>query len=75
MVWADDDFSYFYWLNRLSKFGHGVVPDHVSFSGIFFFLYSELDGLCPRPSICRQNKNDSDSDSIIHMLIDDRFDS
>ena len=30
MVWADDDFSYCDWLNRLSKFGHGVVPDHVS---------------------------------------------
>ena len=38
MVWADDDFSYFDWLNRLSKFGHGVVPDHVSFCGIFFFF-------------------------------------
>ena len=48
---ADDDFSYFDWLNRLSKFGHGVVPDHVSFCGIFFFFNSELDGLCPRPSI------------------------
>ena len=49
MVWADDDFSYFDWLNRLSKFWHGVVPDHVSFCGIFFFfLNSELDGLCPR---------------------------
>ena len=38
MVWADDDFSYFDWLNRLSKFGHGVVPDHVSFCGFFFFF-------------------------------------
>ena len=23
----------------LSKFGHGVVPDHVSFCGIFFFKF------------------------------------
>ena len=38
MVWADDDFYYFDWLNRFSKFGHGVVPDHVSFCGIFFFF-------------------------------------
>ena len=33
MVWADDDFSYFDWLNRLAKFRHGVLPDHVSFCG------------------------------------------
>ena len=38
MVWADDDFSYFDWLNRLAKFRHGVLPDHVSFGGIFFFF-------------------------------------
>ena len=25
MVWADDDFYYFYWLNRLAKFRHGVL--------------------------------------------------
>ena len=53
MVWADDDFSYFDWLNRLAKFKHGVLPDHVSFCGNFFcFEISELDGLCSRPSIC-----------------------
>ena len=56
MVWADDDFSYFDWLNRLSKFGHCIVPDHLSFCGFFFFLNSELDGLCPRPSICQHVK-------------------
>ena len=38
MVWADDDFSYFDWLNRLAKFRHGVLPDHVSFCGNFFFF-------------------------------------
>ena len=43
-------------MNRLSKFGHGVVPDHVSFCGIFFFLNSELDGLCPRPSTCESHR-------------------
>ena len=53
----DDDFSYFDWLNRLAKFRHGVLPDHVSFCGNFFFFEnSELDGLCPRPSICRVQK-------------------
>ena len=53
-----DDFSYFDWLNRLAKFRHGVLPDHVSFCGNFLMLkISELDGLCPRPSIFKiQNK-------------------
>ena len=33
MLWSDDYFSYFYWLNHLglAKFRHGVFPDHVSF--------------------------------------------
>ena len=53
MVWADDDFSYFDWWNRLAKFRHGVLPDHVSFRGKKFGENSELDGLCPRPSICQ----------------------
>ena len=38
MVWADDEFSYFDWLNRLAKFRHGVLPDHVSFCGNLLLL-------------------------------------
>ena len=38
MVWADDDFSYFDWLNGLAKFRHGVLPVHVSFCGKIFLM-------------------------------------